>query len=413
MDKDFLNKVYGYSKVKNELFVIRDWYLNADAMGEKKKLLPKGILLYGEPGCGKTQIMREYSKTFNYPVFVIEGKDDNVQEEVCGIYEKAKQEKNAIVIIDELDRLIDKDEKLVRIIMSQLDGFDSNTSILTIATCNRYFSLPDALIREGRFDRHFYIGNTDGEMEDIIRLFSKDANINLSDEDIMELAMCFDICTTGEIKAIFNNASLRYGDNCTIDDIINTADFLKTGYMNKDDSFKVPRAMAIHEAGHAIYSHIFCKTKRFLRIYFNDNGGVAVCKESNTIDTKESRINCVRVGLAGLVAEDIILNNHDIGCGDDLERVYDLSFRLINRTCINGIKNYCTQSAYYDRYNMSDFSNEKFDKQTISFVKANYRIVKRKLKKYKKEIIILADYLQEHKEIKRNEFIKLVGMPAA
>lgn len=412
MDKEFLSNVYGYSKVKNELFVIRDWYLNSSEMGEKKRLLPKGILFYGRPGCGKTQLMREYSKSFNYPIFVIEGKEDNVQEEVCNIYEKAKQEKNAIVIIDELDRLVGQDEKLVRIIMSQLDGFDSSTSILTIATCNEYFELPEALIREGRFDRHFFIGNTDGEMEDIIRSFAKDSNIELSNEDIMELAICFDICTTGEIKAIFNNASLRYGNKCTIDDIINTSDYLRTGYMNKDSDFNVPRYAAIHEAGHAIYSHIFCKTKTFLRIYFNDDGGVAVCKESNMIETKESRINCVRVGLAGLVAEDIILNNHDIGCGDDLEKAYDLSFRLINRTCINGIKNYCTKNAYYDRYNMSDFSSKKFDKRTISFVKANYRIVKRKLKKYKKEIITLADYLQEHKEIKRNEFIKLVGMPA-
>ena len=103
MKNEFLEKVYGYKDIKKELKVIQDWYFNADKLGEKKKMLPKGILFYSDPGEGKTHIVREYSKSFNYPIFVIEGNDDNVLDEVVKTYENASKEKNAIVIIDEID----------------------------------------------------------------------------------------------------------------------------------------------------------------------------------------------------------------------------------------------------------------------------------------------------------------------
>ncbi len=409
MEKDFLSKVYGYKRIKEELYLIRNWYLNSDKLKEKRELLPKGILLYGEPGNGKTRIIREYSKTFNYPIFVIEGKNDNVQKEVCDIYEQAKKEKHAIVVIDELDRLIDKDDKLIRIIMSQLDGFDANTNILTLATCNEYYKMPDALIREGRFDRHFYIGITDGEMEDIIRSFSTDAKIILTEEEILELSQCLNYYSTGEIKAIFNNASLRYGDDCTIDNIINTADFLKTGYIGLDKKTKIDKYIAVHEAGHAIYSYFFCDSQRFLRIYFNDEGGCTISKDIDSKETIESRINKVRMSLAGIVAEELIFKKHSIGCSNDLEKAHNFAFRLMNRACIEGLDSFCSRETYYDRRNISEYSSKIIDKKTNKFLKDNYKIVKRNLKKYKKHILLVSDYLQEHREIKRNDFIKLLS----
>ena len=408
MEKDFLSNVYGYSRIKEELYLIRNWYLNADKLGEKRELLPKGILLYGEPGNGKTRIIREYSKTFDYPIFVIEGKNDNVQKEVCNIYEQAKKEKHAIVVIDELDRLIDKDDKLIRIIMSQLDGFDANTTILTLATCNEYYRMPDALIREGRFDRHFYIGITDGEMEEIIKAFSTDAKIKLTEEEISELSQSLNYYSTGEIKAIFNNASLRYGDECTIDNIINTADFLKTGFIGRDQRSKIDRYVAVHEAGHAVYSYFLCNTLRFLRVNFNDGGGCTVAKDIDTLSPRENKIDKVRMSLAGIVAEELMLKKHDVGCSNDLSKAYKISFKLMNISCIDGIDSFCIDETFYDRRNISSYTSKQLDKNTISFMKSNYKIVRKQLKKYKKQISIVADYLQEHREIKRNEFIKIV-----
>lgn len=154
MAEEFLKNVYGYEEIKNELKIIRDWYLNVDKNDEVSKALPKGVLFYGVPGSGKTHLMREYSKTFGYPIFIIEGNDDNVLDEVVKTYENASKEKNAIVIIDEIDKLVERDSKLSRILTAKLDGFEKS-NVLTLATCNLYDDLPEALVRPGRFDRHF------------------------------------------------------------------------------------------------------------------------------------------------------------------------------------------------------------------------------------------------------------------
>lgn len=410
MNKKFLNTVYGYTKVKEELSLIRDWYLDSEKLGERRKLLPRGILFYGNPGEGKTHLTREYSKTFNYPIFIIEGNDDNVQDEVVKVFEKAKKEKNGIVIIDEVDKLIEKDEKLTRILMAQLDGFQSSENVLTLATCNNYDNLPEALLREGRFDRHFYLRiNDNDDLEEIIKGFSKDAGIKLTENDVSELLEILYHRSASTIRSIFNNAALRYGQNCTISQIVNTADFIKTGFISKDSKFVVERNTAVHEAGHALYLYKFCKTQKFLRIYFSDFGGFTVYRDINDFENKENRIETIQSALAGLISEELCLKSHGVGCGEDLEKAYDLAFRLVNRTCINGIEHFCTRDAYYDRKNSSEHNNRIFEKKTSTFLKKNYQIVKKGLKKYINQINDIADYLQEHKEIKREDFIKILS----
>ena len=346
MENEFLEKVYGYKEIKRELKQIQEWYFNSEKLGDKRRLLPKGILFHGGPGEGKTHIVREYSQSFGYPVFVIEGNDENVLDEVVKTYENASKEKNAIVVIDEIDKLIQKDDKLTRILMAQLDGYKTS-SVLTLATCNNYYEMPEALLREGRFDRHFgtFINNQDDLLE-IIRGFSKEAGISLSENDENELVEIFSRYSASFIRAVFNNASLRFGEKWSISDIINTADFLRTGFIQKNKDFKIERSVAIHEAGHAVYIYLFCKKQKFLRIFFSEDGGKTVYKANEETETKESRIETIRAGLAGLVAEDILLKSHGIGCGEDLEKVYSLSYRLVNRTCIYGIKNYCTEEGF-------------------------------------------------------------------
>lgn len=259
MGKEFLEKVYGHREIKRELKQIQEWYFNTEKLGDKRRLLPKGILFHGGPGEGKTHIVREYSQSFGYPVFVIEGNDENVLDEVVKTYENASKEKNAIVVIDEIDKLIQKDDKLTRILMAQLDGYKTS-SVLTLATCNNYYEMPEALLREGRFDRHFgtFINNQDDLLE-IIRGFSKEAGISLSENDENELVEIFSRYSASFIRAVFNNASLRFGEKWSISDIINTADFLRTGFIQKNKDFKIERSVAIHEAGHAVYIYLFCK----------------------------------------------------------------------------------------------------------------------------------------------------------
>ena len=156
--KDFLNEVYAYEEIKDELYQVLEWYKNNDLDIKKKEYLPYGILFYGNPGYGKTLLVREFAKSFDYKIYVLEGDSENLDEELVSTFNKAKEEKEgAIVIIDEIDRLIDKDSRLERVLQTQLDGFNKNVNVLTLATANNFYNLPKSLIREGRFDRKFDI----------------------------------------------------------------------------------------------------------------------------------------------------------------------------------------------------------------------------------------------------------------
>lgn len=307
MENDFLKNVYGYAKIKEELYLIRQWYFESNKLGNKKKLLPKGILFYGEPGDGKTHLAREYSNSFGYPIFVIEGNSDNLENEVISAYDLARNEENAIVIIDELDTLIDKDEKLKRVLQSQLDGFNNSGNVLTIATSNSFYDLPEPLLREGRFDRKFKVHPSDkNDFQEIIKGFSLNCGLNLTDDEMLELADNFRNYSVSTIRATLNSASLRYGNSCTINDILNCIDFIETGFINKRSNLNVQKNVAIHEAGHAIYLHFFSKTQQFLRIYFHNEGGNTVYKSLNSTDTAESLIDTIRCSLSGLIAEELI-----------------------------------------------------------------------------------------------------------
>lgn len=410
MDANFLSNVYGYSQIKEELFIIQQWYFNNEKLGNKLNLLPKGILFYGPPGEGKTHLMREFSNSFNYKIFVIEGNEDNLQEEIVSAYQKAREEKNSIVIIDELDKLIEKDTKLTRILQAQLDGFNNTDNILTLATANDYDSIPEAILRDGRFDRKFKVSTYNKEdFRLLIDGFARDADLHFNETEIEELVDELYRYSVSTVRSIMNNASLRFGSNCSVKEIMNTADFLNTGFIKKDNSFKVSKELAIHEAGHAIYIYKCCDSQKFLRIYFNENGGCTVYNEPDEYETTNSRLEVIRGALAGLVAEDLIIGNHGVGCGSDLEKAYDFSFRLMNRTCIKGIHTYCTVDGYFDRSKISEHSNKIYDKKAMRFFAKQYKVVKKELKKYKIEIKKIADYLMSNKEMRREEFIKLVN----
>ena len=405
MTKDFLKNIYGYSQIKEELFLIQNWYFNSNNLGDKKILLPKGLLFFGEPGEGKTLIVREYSKSFNYPIFIIEGNNDNVENEVISKYQLARKENNAIIIIDELDRLIDKDNKLIRVLQSQLDGFRSNDNVLTLATANDYCNLPNALLREGRFDRKFRVSPNDkNDFKEIIKSFSCNVGFNFNDDEILELSN--DLCgySISTIRATFNNAFLRYGNKCTINNILNTIDFINTGYINKINSYDINSQVTIHEAGHAIY----CKTKKFQRIYFDEDGGKTIFRNLDEIETDDNIIESIRCSLAGLVAEELILKKHGIGCSNDLKKANEKAFFLLNQNSYKNLDYYCSEITQYNRQEISEYASKIFDKRVAKFINKNYKIVKKQLKKYIKEIIKTSNYLIEKHCIQNNELVKLI-----
>lgn len=411
MEKYFLKNVYGYKAIKEELYLIYSWYKDYQNDEKLKNILPRGIIFNGAPGVGKTYLMKEYSKIFNYPVFVIEGNSDNPQDEVISIYKKASQEKNAIVIIDELEKLIEKDTQLTRILMTELDGFNTTHNILTLATCNSLSDIPEPLLREGRFDRDFYLSSTNkDDLEEVIKGIIKDIGINIQNNDIDELIDLFNGEYISKIKASFNDAYLRFGKNATIQDIINSNEYSRNGYLENKANFNVKRHVAIHEAGHSLYAYYYSKNIKFLRVFMiNENEGKTIGVSEKSFDPYKRYLEDLRISLAGLTAEEICLKKHNVGSSNDLDKAYDLAFRLMNRSCVNGIENLCDFKNYYnDDKNCPEKQKKIWNKKARKFLMKNYKIVKKDLKKHKNEIIELADYLIENKQIIRSDFINEV-----
>ena len=408
---EFLNSVFGYKKIKDELYEIRSWYLYRNLNEEERKeFLPKGILFYGEPGYGKTLLIREFAKSFGYKVFIVEGDSENLDEILAKIYEEARKEKNSIIIIDELDRLVEKDTKLERILQMQLDGYNKNGNILTLASANEIALLPSSLLREGRFDRKFNItiGNNK-ELKEIISRLLELRGFKLDENEIGELALNFRYESIAMIKSVFNNVYFRYGSNPKVDDFISEINFMDSGYISNKEDLIVKDYIAVHEAGHALYLEKFCRKLNFLRVICNENGGKTYNGNFDSIDDLDTRLDGVEVSLAGLVAEEIIFKRHDIGSSDDLDKAYEAAYRLVNRTMINGFSYYCNYRCVCRKEQASEYENKIFAIKTKKFLKREYKRVKRKLSKYKKEILLIANEIEKNKGITKKELLKILS----
>lgn len=142
---------------------------------------------------------------------------------------------------------------------------------------------------------------------------------------------------------------------------------------------------------------------KFLRIYFDKFGGTTIYKDLNNQISLEERLEHLRGCLAGLVAEELLMGYHDIGSHEDIEEANDIGFQLLNRDCIYKIDLYCRRSELQSNGKISNYRIENFDKRVSKFLIKNYKLVKRQLKKYIKEIKKIAEYLLKSKSINNSQ----------
>lgn len=410
-NQSFLPNVYGLWGIKSELKLILHGYQDPQSIGKRKAMLPRGLLFFGDPGCGKTLLTREYSKLFHCPVFEIEGNSEDVQKELVEVYEKASQEPMAIVVIDEMDKLVSKDDKLTRILQSQLDGFKLRLNVLTLATANERIAIPEPLLREGRFDRQFDV-ELDGkeETEEALRNFLAMAGVSLKEEDIPELVDEFHGDSPIHIRSAIFAAALRKGDACTMEDIIDSSYFLHCGTMPKKEELEVSRHTAIHEAGHAAFLHFYARCITYGRIYFTPDGGFTTIQRDKMTTSLESVNERIQCDLAGLIAEELLLGHHDYGSHSDLDDAHRRAYQLANMQAINGVGEHCLRSAYYEpSEKLSQIKVHSFEVACEKYVLHQYKLAKRRMRKIKKEVLRLALFLLKNKKASKQDIARILG----
>ena len=403
--------VYGYQEIKDELNRIKSWYENEEILNNPKITLPKGILFYGAPGNGKTLFVREFIDNFDAPKFIIEGRNENTSLEIKRVFDKAKQEKFAIVVIDELELLVPENSKAQRVLQQELDGVVQKGSILVLATTNHIHDVGTPLLRPGRFDRKIEVDRPERESRrEIFKHMLENLNIDISNINLDHVSKHCRNVSGAEIKAICNDVYLRC-QNSPINE-----EEIECSYerIKNDELGVVPNTInnyriAIHEAGHSLMTIHFKENWSFYKAKFMKHGGVSNSEEvEEGFMTLEKRIQWIMVGFGGYLAEEIIFGKHGYGSWDDFETIHTLCRQLVERTSYFGIKyNISESERSLDWRHETPRQRAKVEKLTTKLMFRYERKVRRFLKKHKEELIRFANYMCENGSVGYRDIEKL------
>ena len=406
--------VYGYQEVKEELNRIKSWFEDETILTNPKITLLKGILFYGSPGNGKTLFVREFLSNFNVPKYIIEGRNENTSLEIKRVFEKAKKEKFAIVVIDELELLVPEDSKEQRILQQELDGVVQKGSILVLATANRLSRVGDPLLRPGRFDKKIEINKPDRESrKEIFKHMLLDLDVDISNINFDHVSKHCSSVSGATIKAICNDVYLRNKDTpITEEEIEYSYERVQNNDLGKKPNTCHNYRISVHEAGHSLMTLHFKDNWSFYKAKYVDNGARMEHEEvKENYMTLEKRIQDIMIGMGGYIAEEIIFGHHDYGCASDFEKVHDYCRNLIELSCICGIKHHITNAANEvdDWHRESDKTNIKNEKLTYKLMKKYEKKVRKFLSKHKEDLIKFADYMVTHNGVSYRD-IPTLGM---
>ncbi len=409
-EKPFAN-VVGHQSQKEEFLLVLDWFKNYNYWKSKKVSLPKGVLLYGEPGNGKSLFMREAIKYVGLPTYIFKGDLENITKGLEQTFNKAKENSPSVVIIDELDLLIDKESRVTRVLQENLDGVESKEDILVIAATNNYWNIPDPLLRPGRLEKIIKIPYPTGqEAFELLKMHFNKMGVSLSNDiDNVEIELVLNKIPCAGIKTIANDIVLRNGfDNIDTQMIIDSV-YRATNHI-QDKNKTVPYATAVHEAGHAVMANRFSRFFEITRLDIKQDGGLLSVKELNEdYWPYDKMIADIKISMSGVIAEKVLCGVGSLGCESDLQRARKQAWNAINYSGY--------LSCSYTLPEIKPFSNireEPEKKKEINTKKADSLLKKcerdtlRFLKKQKRLIKRIADELFAKKFLSSSDVAKII-----
>ena len=359
-----LDKVIGYEKIKSEMYRIIDILQNPEKYKALGASIPKGILLDGEPGIGKTLLAKCFVKESGRKSFVIkkDRPDGAFVDQIRETFEKAAEEAPSIILLDDLDKFANEDkyhcdaEEYVTV-QACIDEV-KETDVFVIATTNNMHDLPDSLVRHGRFDKIFRMRFPRNEDAKKIISFYLQGKKVADDIDVEEIARfsvghsCADLETVINIAAVY--AGYENKEFIGQEDLKNAC--LREFYhaSNGDErTMESYRRAAVHEAGHAVVSEYFQPgSVNFASIVAGGAG--LVCRHKGEEYSEEFR-NMeaeVIIDLAGKAATELILGETDMGANRDLHTAFDQVGRLLDNVSAFDFYSWChgeeTSSRVFD-----------------------------------------------------------------
>ncbi len=413
--------VAGLEEIKEELQETIDFLNNATKYKKMGAHIPKGILFYGPPGTGKTLLAKAVAGETNSTFLYASGSE--FVEKYVGVgakrvrtlFEKARKEAPSIIFIDEIDAIgakrnldsnNEKDQTLNQLLV-ELDGFNSDDTVIVIGATNRLDLLDEALLRPGRFDRHIYVGNPNMKArEQILEVHTKNKPLD-KDVDIKELAKkthglsgadLANIANEAAIIAVRNNAAkiTKSHFDAALERVIAGLEVKNPTVLEKEK-----KTVSIHEAGHAIVAKIL-NTDKVQKISIVPRGHalgyvLKFPEEDRYLHTEQELMNKITILLAGRAAEDLMLKEVTTGAKDDLDKATKIAKEMVCEYGMSDLGLMVVNDNYlkfnYDRLRVE--INKILDKA--------YDRAKRILQENKELLIKISDVLMEKESIEEDE----------
>lgn len=405
-----LGKVIGHENQKKELLNVIKWFKNSKELKEKGVSIPKGVILFGAPGNGKSLLIKEMIRCCEAPVFLFQGEKSNIVEGIVETFKKAREAGHAIIVFDELDLLINREKRVVRALQENLDGVESSDDILVITATNYLSEIPNALMRNGRLEKLIKIPNPTGkEALELLKMHFKEFNLEFPqdfDDEETELALT-GICCAG-VKAVVNDLVLRNGfENLTVDmlfdSIYNITDRVKDA--PEEDNLEV----AIHEAGHAVMAKAFPKYFIVNRLNISGASGSFVAKEvEKGFWPYDKVIADIQIAMAGVIAQKVVCRRASVGCEDDLQNARVDAYNLFN---ISGYSS-CWETLPLVKPNTrteTPIKRRKMERKIETLLRKCERETYKYIKSHKTQISELGKLLFEKKHLKSSEILSVIG----
>lgn len=436
--------VAGEDEAKENLSEIVDYLHNPAKYREIGASMPKGILLVGPPGTGKTMLAKAVAGESNVPFFSMSGSEfvemfvGMGASKVRDLFKQAKEKAPCIVFIDEIDAIgqkrdgrvggNDEREQTLNQLLTEMDGFESNNGVIILAATNRPESLDPALTRPGRFDRRVPVELPDLKgREEILKVHAKKVKLDES-VDFSAIARMASGASGAELANIVNEAALRAvrekRSYVTQADLEESIEVVIAGYQKKNAILtdQEKKVVAYHEIGHALVAAKQNNSAPVQKITIvpRTSGALGYTMQveegNHYLMSQEELENKIATLTGGRAAEELIFHSSSTGASNDIEQATKLARAMITRYGMSKDFDMVAMETVNNQYLGGDTSlscsaetQAEIDRQVVELVKKQHEKAAKILEENKEKLDELADYLYERETITGEEFMNILN----
>ena len=436
--------VAGEDEAKENLTEIVNYLHDPSKYQEIGASMPKGVLLVGPPGTGKTMLAKAVAGEANVPFFSMSGSEfvemfvGMGASKVRDLFKQAKEKAPCIVFIDEIDAIgkkrdgqiggNDEREQTLNQLLTEMDGFEGNTGVIILAATNRPESLDPALTRPGRFDRRVQVELPDLKgREEILKVHAKKIKV-AEDVDFNKVARMASGASGAELANIVNEAALRAVRDgrkfATQADLEESIEVVIAGYQKKNaimtDHEK--RIVAYHEIGHALVAAKQTNSAPVQKITIvpRTSGALGytmqVDEGNHVLMSKEEIENKIATFTGGRAAEEVVFGSVTTGASNDIEQATKLARAMITRYGMSDDFDMVTLETVTNQYLGGDASlacsaetQTRIDQQVVALVKREHQKALDILRENRTKLDELANFLYEKETITGEEFMGILN----